>query len=601
MSVGERASELAGLDAPDSGSESPEGADRFRQIAEIAKLIHESTDLQEIFCRLTEGVCRLSKWDMSSIQVLDTRTQRTMPIVRFDPRTPERIGKFQEWDATNSPLTSIIASGSPLVLQDAAEQTDFRGFQQDARAKGYHTVVMVPLEYLDEIGRSIVFTVLSRSVVEVGDDEISFLQCLADLSGVAVRRMQVLRDERREAERLQSIVRNLTSALAMTLDASVAEDVYGELTRLFPTGWFAIDLTTGRGIADSTASSFVHSVVNQPPRQVFDIALKAADDASGRIVQLAAGEETRKVLVQGLTIDGSRVGALFLLEAENLSEHEKIAAEAGRLALSTLILRDYMLFKSGRVTARRLITRLAEGGVQSGDEILKEAQILGFDLLKPSRLVLIGLGEGQFEDGPQSFILRTAQSVFGPAISAMLDGHIVILLNDSEALASERARTDFLKRIRPVLPAGATLTQSARITGPAMAAGALETCRRRLQVGSAMNASGWISEREIGAFSLLMSSLSGPEAERFLASKIGRIADGGSPKGRVAIETLSTFLETGRRLQDTARLLNIHVSTLRYRLARLAEAHDLDLMDSEACFELELALRLQKLRTSYET
>lgn len=576
-------------------------ASRYRQIADVAKFIHESNNLQEIFARLTEGVCRHSAWDISSIQVLDTSTQRTMPIVRFDPSADDRKGEFRDWDAGDSPMSRIIESGKPLVLLDAAEQEQFRGFQEDARRRGYHTVVMVPLDFLDEIGRSIVFSVFSRQVVQVDDDELSFLRCLADLSGIAVRRMQLLEDERCEAERLQGIVRNLTSALATTLDASAAEDLYGELTRLFPTGWFGVDLTTGRGISDSTAvSPLVRAISDRVPKEVIEIALKAPGAAEGRTVHLSIAGEERRALVQGLTIDGSRVGALFLMDAENLSEHEKIAAEAGRLALSTLILRDYMVFKSGRISARRLITRLAEGDWRQDEEILKEAQLLGLDLRRPSRLVLIRFCCGLIDDGPQSFILKTAQAMFGPAISAVLDDEVVILLSDGAALASERARAEFLRRIRTMLPCRVALTQSDRITEFSTIADALEACRRELQVATSMNASGWISETEIGAFSILMSTLSSSAAERFLASTIEQIADG-SAKGQVALETLSTYLETGRRPQDTARLLGIHVSTLRYRLERLSEMHDLDLMDSEACFELELALRLYKLRNSYRS
>jgi hypothetical protein len=579
-----------------------ESGNRYRQIAEIARLVHESDDLQEIFCRLTEGVCRHSEWDMSSIQVLDTRTQRTMPIVRFDPQSDQRVGTFEDWDATDSPLTRIIESGTSLVLRDAAEQDEFRGFRQDARRRGYHTVVMVPLEFPDEIGRPMVFTVLARSVVAVDEAELSFLECLADLSGIAVRRMQLLKRERAEAGRLQGIVRNLTSALATTLDAEAAKDLYTELSRLFPTGWFGIDLTTGRGLCDAaTASHFVRSMVEQMPREVVEIALRAPATAEGQTVTLRAGAERAQALVRGLTIDGSRVGALFLLDAENLSEHETIAAEAGRLALSTLILRDYMVFKSGRITARRLISRLAEGDWRQDAEVLKEARMLGLDLARPSRLLVIRHGGAAPEDGPQSFVLKTAQALFGPAVSTVLDNAIVVLMQDGEPLGTERARAEFLRRIRSVLPGTVTLALSEPLPEIGLIAGALEGCRRKLQVAAAMSASGWVSEQEIGAFPVLMSSLDAAATRRFLASTIEPIADGGSAKGRVALETLSTFLETGRRLQDTARLLGIHVSTLRYRLDRLAEAHDLDLMDSEACFELELALRLHKLRTSYRS
>ena len=86
-------------------------------------------------------------------------------------------------------------------------------------------MVLVPLKFPDEEGRAIVLSVLANEVVEVDEVELSFLQCLADLADVAVRRMQALREERAEAERLRAITTNLTSALTTTLDPDHATDL----------------------------------------------------------------------------------------------------------------------------------------------------------------------------------------------------------------------------------------------------------------------------------------------------------------------------------------------------------------------------------------
>ena len=60
-------------------------------------------------------------------------------------------------------------------------------------------------------------------------------------------------------------------------------------------------------------------------------------------------------------------------------------------------------------------------------------------------------------------------------------------------------------------------------------------------------------------------------------------------------ETLEAFLRAGGRFQPAADALGIHVTTLRYRLDRIAELAGIDLDNPDARFTAELALRLRKL------
>src|SRR6056297_1864296 len=120
-------------------------AGKFRKVSEIARLIHNSNDLTEILHRLAEGVCLHSRWASSSIQALDPARQTTTPIVRYDPYRPDAETRAEEWDAADSPLTRIIETGKPLILEDASQQDKYSGFRSDALLRGYRTVVMIPL------------------------------------------------------------------------------------------------------------------------------------------------------------------------------------------------------------------------------------------------------------------------------------------------------------------------------------------------------------------------------------------------------------------------------------------------------------------------
>ena len=58
------------------------------------------------------------------------------------------------------------------------------------------------------------------------------------------------------------------------------------------------------------------------------------------------------------------------------------------------------------------------------------------------------------------------------------------------------------------------------------------------------------------------------------------------------VETLSKYFDSGARLQACADAMGLHVTTLRYRLARLRELFGIELDTQEQRFSLELAIRL---------
>ncbi len=62
---------------------------------------------------------------------------------------------------------------------------------------------------------------------------------------------------------------------------------------------------------------------------------------------------------------------------------------------------------------------------------------------------------------------------------------------------------------------------------------------------------------------------------------------------RRLIQTLRAWLDRQGRVDETARLLEVHPQTVRYRLAQLREALGGDLDDPDARFELALALRVR--------
>ena len=577
-----------------------DSAAKFRNLSRIAGLIQDSHDPDDVLTRLIEGVCLNSIWDFSSIQVLDQETGRTIPVIRYNPFRTDTRSPPDSWDAADSPILSVIETGRPVVIRDAAAQDRYRGFRDDARLRGYHTVAFFPLKFPDRQGRALAFTVISHQIIDVDDEELAYLQCLADLADIAVRQMLRLAEEKEASGKSRQILRNLTTALAGSLNIGISSAIFPVLGKLIPTRWFALDLTTGGLLCDEVT---IGQELSEVMRQELPALMRLARHSTGRKesqdVTLQLGAEEVRLRVQGLAIDGENVGALFLFSPDQVAAQEWVAVEAAHLALSTLILRNHMAFRSRNLVERRALQQLISG---QGDlsEILAEFRLLGIGADEPRRVLMVQASQGGLPGDMHSFILRKVEAMFGTSLSLMEGNRLGLLVPEHPGLTLEKTRAALLRQLQPAWHRPLSLTVSEVVRRVGDYADAWAGCRRVLDVALAMKAEGWINGGKIGYFPRLMASLPETVTEAFLARTIEPLLDGGSEKGRIALLTLGTWLATGRRLQETADQLGIHVSTLRYRLERFTERYGIDFEDSETCFDLEIAIRLYRLRDSYQ-
>lgn len=575
----------------------------FENISELTKFIFASEDAREMYSRLTKGVCLHSDWDISSIQVLDQDVGKAIPLVRYDCDFDASKTDFSGWNTDISPVGKVLEDGEPLVLLDAMNQLEFPGYRDDAKVRGYHTVVVVPLDVRDENRRQMVYSVASRTILSPTDDDIAFLKCVAELSTIAIRKTRDIEKEQRDAVRLRQIVNHITSSLSRTLDAEAAGTLASALSGLFPAGWLAIDLTSGKALYDHDNPPPVELVHDRCiPDELITAALNSKDSLVGDLVNLQLEKSDVPVMISALRIDDSHVGALFFFNCAEPTDNEKIAWQAGQLALSSFILRKFIEFKSRKASSRRLLMRLFSRNWDKLDEILDEAHQLDFDLTKSTRVMLLETNDsGPLDDPTHSFVLRTTQLTLGPAISCVIDGRLAILISDSDARIGEKEKFDFQVRIDAYLSRTPLIVLSDLFGSYRDIAQGFEFCTNTLNVGRSMKKSGWISSKTVGEFAALMATADATKIDQFLGNVIRPILAMSEQKSRTAIQTIEVFLASGRRYQDTADSLEIHVSTLRYRLDQIENRAGINFMDPDECFELALAIKLLKHQKSYES
>jgi DNA-binding PucR family transcriptional regulator len=92
-----------------------------------------------------------------------------------------------------------------------------------------------------------------------------------------------------------------------------------------------------------------------------------------------------------------------------------------------------------------------------------------------------------------------------------------------------------------------------------------------------------------------MSAVNVDEMQTFVQGLIGAVARHDAAHGTAYLETLATFLNHGCRSQACADALGLHVTTLRYRIARLKDLFAVETDSPDQRFALQLALQFYRV------
>ncbi|HEX7745596.1 MAG TPA: helix-turn-helix domain-containing protein, partial [Micromonosporaceae bacterium] len=83
----------------------------------------------------------------------------------------------------------------------------------------------------------------------------------------------------------------------------------------------------------------------------------------------------------------------------------------------------------------------------------------------------------------------------------------------------------------------------------------------------------------------------------FLDDTLGRVVDYDARRGTALVKTLEAYFGVGGSLARAAELLHVHVNTVTQRLERVGQLLGADWQRPERALEVQLALRLHRLRT----
>ncbi len=189
------------------------------------------------------------------------------------------------------------------------------------------------------------------------------------------------------------------------------------------------------------------------------------------------------------------------------------------------------------------------------------------------------------------------------AAGAIGDGHalvaehgdgIAVLLPGRDATS---VATDLVRRVGGPA-AGGTVTVGA--SGPLAPARGLatayaEACRTADALVALGLAGHGASARDLGFVGLVLGD--GADVEGYLSRVLGPLLDYDSRRGSDLVGTLAAYFSAGASPRRTATALHVHVNTVGQRLDRVTSLLGDDWQTPERALEIQLALRLHRLRS----
>lgn len=589
---------------------------RLQSLQAIASVVNSDLDLSRVLQTIVEAVCRHTAWSLAGIMAIDAAAGYSVLMARHDPERAA-AGVPDRWPLGTSPSGRVARDHRPIVIRNAQARDDFPGYRDDARARGYHTVVVLPLTALDRAGRPMVLSVESKAHLDVSDEEISFLEAVAHQASIAVRNALLLQAERDRAARLQSSVKAHSDLMRHALNDAAMGPLIG-----------IVEAASGKALTVIDATSNVIAAGRSPDRARLSDAewtTFVSRHAGARLLELIpalgeGGPRERTVdfrplgldlavsaIAEPIVVDGRRLGGLIVFAGpDGFDDLDLLMANEATFALGVQMMRGYISFQVETEFQADLLRRLFAGDWRNPEDLLTRAGYLGINLGQPASLLVVAApADGQRLDQPapggdRTYLHRRLARLTGrlrPGATVVADGPDLVVfapVDRTGATATElaerlRAETAQATGIEPLIAVGSVCAELRDYQA------ARRECAQLVAIGRLLGRRGPIGQGDVGPYALLFAAAAGESVRDFVKRTIGPLEAYDARHQTRLTETLAAFLRSSCRYQATAEALGIHVSTLRYRLDRIAELARIDWSNPDARFTVELALRLRML------
>jgi sugar diacid utilization regulator len=269
--------------------------------------------------------------------------------------------------------------------------------------------------------------------------------------------------------------------------------------------------------------------------------------------------------------------------------NDLVALEYAATVLSIELARTQSVLETELRMRRDLAEELLSGEDDAATQI--QAHALGYDLLRPHRVVIVSVGgRANFDDAFFRLVGRHAKRLdIGSLIVSRSDGVVVLAHTDTDwqDLLSHLAEEAGAKK--PSLALGGRYDQPSDIPRSYREAKFAVSIRKAIARDSAAQV---LHFENLGVYRILSTVSDLDEVERFMREMLGPLIDYDRKRNAELVNTLARYLECGCNYDLTAEGLHIHRSTFKYRLQRIRELLGVDMTNGEVRFQLQFATKI---------
>ncbi|RWL76809.1 MAG: PucR family transcriptional regulator [Mesorhizobium sp.] len=584
-------------------------------LRDAASLINSGGDLQSVLRDLVIAACRHAKWTLGSIMSIDAPHGHAYVIVRHDPTLIQRTLP-DRWELATSPSIVALNRNEPVYIRDARVSEEFPGYRREAFERDYRSVLVMPMNCVDEDGRPMVLTVVSREITEVSAEDIAFIGMIVHLGEIAVEKQHRLRQEKQAGERLQRALAAHTSLLQQALSEASVAALADKVGELLPNPVVVIDfhanlVVAGRSPSEAhfDAAAWQQAVAGPLNRQMFKAARGASEARQSETLFIDDGKHRFRlsVRIEPLTVDGEVVGALMIFPTPRESgQLDQMLLDSAKFALSVQMMRSFVRFRFETRSLTELLLEVVERRWRDEADIVNRARRLGVNLAASHKMVVVDYADEAKNAGggladPHHALARLLQQAGIAGTVVAVEGGLVCLVEADTGQDDSRLGklpTRIVEELGRYFEREPAVLVSEVCSTLADYPAAWERCHRMIRIGRSFGRTGVFAGQDFGPLPMLVAAADVPDVRNFVDRSVGALIAHDREHGTPYLDTLFAYLREGCRSQACADAIGLHVTTLRYRLSRMEELFGIRLDTPEQRFAVELAIRLSGIINS---
>ncbi|MGE3149492.1 MAG: helix-turn-helix domain-containing protein [Pseudorhodoplanes sp.] len=575
---------------------------RLESLREITSAINATADLQTMFRQIVSSVCKHTHWWTSSITAVDDEAGFCEVIMRYLPPADADFEILGRWPLETSPSLTAVRRRQPVVIRNAQEASEYIGYHMDAIERGWHTAVILPLNVTDRAGRELAFCVHSRTMIEVDNQELEFLLTIGHLASIALTKAKSITGARLLSKRLEYTADLHDRLLQNVLDGMKLQELVKAIESVLGHPFIVLDLNRDEtwisGSPDIAAANDIRwtsHVRDQASAQIKAALLGTPASGFNHATQLSfvvdgVSFETRAYIEQ-IRTDNDIVGGIIVFStAASLDAESVLAAKSAKTALTAYFTKSLKAPPFGYDEVIQYLT-------QDDHDLSRTPLADASSPFEPVSLLAVVV-----DDIPavQAFaIIQDAlRKSFQQARLIAYRGVNFALLPCKSGEVVESRLSQMIKTIGLSLDdsakSGLRLAASAPIRDARNYMDAYDSCCRTLYLAMTFGRAGVVKPSHFNPVQTLISKMKVESGAQFVRSVLAEIKASDQKRGSNLCATISAFLEHDCHYQATSDRLEIHISTLRYRIKTVRERFGFDLADPHDRLSLSLALQLDK-------